>query len=270
MKNKLLVFAGKKQSGKSSGANFVAGYTLTQLGRQGWPGFPINFSINEDGKLVLQTEDGSDILDLNRRDSDFLNWAENIMWPNVKLYAYADMLKLFAVSVFGLNEDHVYGSNEDKSRKTHIKWKSMCALLPPKHVAEIKKGGKYTEFMTVREFLQFFGTDVCRKLYGDCWVNSCLNRVKLECSDLAVIQDCRFENEVHAARAIRSDEWDVKVVRLLRAPLRDIHKSETGLDRMQDTTFDLIIPADVTIQEKNQLILNKMYEWGWFVHHIEI
>jgi hypothetical protein len=270
MKQKLLVLAGKKQSGKSSAANFVAGYVLTQLGRQGWPGFPINYTIDDDGHLVIQTQTGSDILDLNRRDDDFITWAENVMWPNVKLYAYADMLKLFAVTVFGIPEELVYGSDEDKKKKTHIQWKNMCLLISPKQVAEIKRGGKYTERMSVREFLQFFGTNVCRKIYADCWTNACISKIKLECSDLSIIQDCRFANEVHAARAIKSEELDVRVVKLLRSLYKDSHDSETGLDDMKDASFDLIIPPNVTIEEKNQSILDEMYKWGWFETHLEV
>jgi hypothetical protein len=31
--------------------------------------------------------------------------------------------------------------------------------------------------------------------------------------------------------------------------------------------FDLVIKPDVTIREQNEILLNAMYEWGWFEQH---
>lgn len=84
MNQKILVFAGKKQSGKSSATNFVVGYILAQMGRRGNVNCPNNFTIDEDGTLIVDTIlndiDGNTVieggvLDLNRKDADFLIWA---------------------------------------------------------------------------------------------------------------------------------------------------------------------------------------------------
>lgn len=272
MDQKLLAFAGKKQAGKDTAANFVVGYAITQLGRQGFPNLPTHFRINEEGELLVNsavmdidgnTIIGDGLLDLNRKDDDYVYWASNCMWPYVKTYAYANILKTFATIVFNLPEEAVYGTDQDKRKLTHIKWKDMCAFLPPRQVSSIKKAGKYDSKMSVREFLQYFGTNICRRLYSECWTQSCLKNIIVDGSSLAIISDCRFENEVRAVRQVGG-----KVVKLQRSPFKDFHDSETGLDKLNSKNFDLIVPPDVSIVEKNQLILDAMYSWGWFSEHI--
>jgi len=275
MDQKILVFAGKKQAGKDTAANFVTGYAITQLARTGTPYLPTEFTIDEEtGELIVNTTTmsidneeiaGEGVLDLSNKDSEYLMWAQDCMWPYVKTYAYADMLKAVAVNVFGVPEEWVNGTDEDKRRLTNIKWKDMCAMLPPKKIASIKKSEKYDTKMTVREFLQYFGTNVCRRIYGDCWVESCFRRIDMEIPDLAIITDCRFRNEVMAAKKKKA-----KIVKLERSPFKDMHDSEVDLDKMSNNNFDLIIPPDVTIREKNQLILEHMYSWGWFDTHVDL
>ena len=43
--------------------------------------------------------------------------------------------------------------------------------------------------MTAREFMQFFGTDVCRKMFEPVWAKACINKIKREQSELAIIAD---------------------------------------------------------------------------------
>ena len=79
--------------------------------------------------------------------------------------------------------------------------------------------------MTAREFMQFFGTDVCRKMYEPIWVDSCLKTIIKEESQLAIIADVRFPNE---AKAIENAGGEV--VRLERKVIEDNHSSEIALD----------------------------------------
>lgn len=276
MSQKILVFAGKKQSGKSSAANFVAGYTLSQLGRRGAPFCPVNFNIDDEGHLVVNASiadaEGNiiydnGVLDLHRFDEEFVIWASNIMWPNVKLYNFADTLKQVAVTVFGIPAENVYGTDAQKRESIHIKWIDMCAFLPPRVVADLKRHEKYDKKMTAREFLQYFGTNICRKLYDDCWINSCFNRILGDGSDLSIISDCRFPNEVKAAK-----KYGAKIIKLTRViDEDDEHESETELDKLGETHYDLVLDNQyMTIKEKNQAILDVLYDWGWFTSHVEL
>ena len=86
--------------------------------------------------------------------------------------------------------------------------------------------------MTAREFMQFFGTDVCRKMFESVWVNSCIKKIQREQSELAIIADVRFPNE---AKAI--EDAGGKVVRLTRKVFDDNHSSEVALDDYPFTDY---------------------------------
>jgi hypothetical protein len=268
------MLAGKKQSGKSTATNFVVGYSITQKGRRGTPYLPIRFTIDDvTGELIIGppnnpalTEQplGEHVLNLYDQDPEVQMWLNDCVYPHVKIYAFADMLKATASSVFGIPEEWVNGTNEDKSKETHIKWKDMATFLAPVTVSQLKKSGKYDTNLTVREFLQYFGTNICRKIYDDCWVTSCLRRIEIDQPDIAIISDCRFKNEVRAGK-----KAGAKIVKLSRAPFAaDTHASEVDLDDMHHNNFNLVVPPEVTIREQNELLLDAMYEWGWFEQHI--
>lgn len=273
--NKILVLAGKKQSGKTTATNFVVGYTMTQYGRSGIPYLPTRFTIDtETGELIINIPknpalldkeqiDGEGILNLYTKDPYKQQWLEDCVYPYVKPYAFADELKATASNVFGIPLEWSNGTEEDKKRLTNVKWEDMCALLPARIVSRIKQSEKYDKKMSVREFLQYFGTNICRRIYDDCWVESCLRRIEMEEPILAIISDCRFKNEIKACRKVGA-----KIVKLERSIFTDLHESEVDLEKVHRSNFDLIIPKDVGIKEQNQLILDAMYEWGWFEQHI--
>ena len=275
MDQKVLVFAGKKQSGKTSAARFVSGYIMSQLGRRGFSFLPKNFDIDEEGHLIVDVltsnVDGDivtdyGVLDLDRRDDEFLEWAIPILWPHVKIYNFADTLKNIAIDVFGIPREIVYGTAEDKNKKTHIKWQDMCRFIPPRQVNTIKKAGRYEDTMKVREFLQLFGTDVCRKLYDDCWVQSCYNNIWNDGSAVALIADARFVNEVK-----KSKEYGAKIIKLTRSVDADLHDSEKEVEKIHGSHVDLIIDNQyMTIREKNQAILDALYDWGWLSGHVNL
>ena len=86
---RIIGISGRKQSGKSTTANYINGDILLQ--RE----MVQNFEIDEDGKLLIKTvmEDGSKalgIFDVTRRDSVFVNYAQKELWPFVKVYHFAE------------------------------------------------------------------------------------------------------------------------------------------------------------------------------------
>lgn len=86
---------------------------------------------------------------------------------------------------------------------------------------------------TIREVLQWFGTDICRALYRDCWVNSWHSKVLKYCFDhgndcIVLVSDVRFINELQEIQGLGG-----KVIRLLRNPINDLHESETALDHVE-------------------------------------
>lgn len=265
----ILVLAGKKQSGKSTAAKFVLSYHITQLARKGVPYLPTKFTVDDtNGEVLISTPNNPSLidqierwhtLDLKTDDYNFQVWLNDCVYPHIKTYSFADMLKAVLSIVFGIPEELMNGTDKDKMTLTHIKWKNFSSFLSSKTIHDLKVLDQYDKAMTVRDVMQYFGTNVCRKIYDPCWIESCYKRIEMEQPDIAIIDDCRFRNEVMASKKKKA-----RIVKLCRSVDSDKHKSETDLDKMHHNNFDLVIPEGATIKEKNQLILDKMYEWGWF------
>ena len=233
---KIVGIAGKKQSGKNTTANILHGIVLKDQG------LVRDCNIDGDGKLVILTsnsqgEEDWGEFDVTRKDAAFVEYAEHNMWPHVKLYSFADNLKQICVDLFSIPPECSWGTDEQKNQpQEHLLWENMPKainssmmkkLLPPD--ARTSHGWKEGP-MTAREFMQFLGTDVMRKMYEPVWVQSCVNKIKHEQSSLAIVADVRFPNEVDAIKNAGGS-----VVRLNRANRADNHPSETALD---DYDFD--------------------------------
>lgn len=217
----IIGIAGRKQSGKNTVANIINGEFLKNKE------LIQDYKIDQDGQLVIKTTDansqeGWGIFDVTRRDNNFKSYAELEIWPYVKIYHFADPLKAMAMELFDLTEKQVYGSNDDKNTMTPY--------------------GK-----TSREFLQYLGTDVMRKIKDSIWVDYTIKLIKDENSEISIIPDVRFPNEVKAIK-----EADGVVVRLTRDPYKSKHECESSLDK--DTfdwrTFDKVINNHDTSIEK--------------------
>ena len=236
MTQKILAISGHKRAGKTTCINFLHGYELqrNQVIEK--------FSLDNRGQLlvnaVFMDEKGEEVqqmgkLDLNSTDPRFMEYCSSNIWPFVKSYNFADALKSIAINFFGLTYEQCYGSEQEKNTPSPIK-----------------------DF-AAREFLQYFGTDVCRNLKEDVWVDFCINKIKSEQSELALVGDCRFPDEVKAIQDVGG-----KVVRLTRTPHEDSHASETALDTFEG--FDATINNQgMTVDEQSKELLNILSEWGW-------
>ena len=222
---KIVGISGRKQSGKNTVANFINGTVLKD--RE----MVLDFFINEDGQLAIKTvnstgEEGYGIFDVTRKDNVFVDYAEKELWPYIKVYHFADYLKDLSINLFGLNAQNVYGTDKQKNELTNIKWENMPFIT--------KKGG----YMTNREFLEQFGTKVVRKIKTDAWVAATINKINYENSQLAIIPDVRFPNEVEAIKANGG-----VVIRLAR----NLHNSDVECETVLDkdnfdwSNFDAVI-----------------------------
>ena len=113
--------------------------------------------------------------------------------------------------------------------------------------------------MTAREVMQYVGTDFFRRIYPQVWVESTIRKIQKESPNLAVVVDCRFENEVKGIQDVGG-----KVIRLSRNIFGDSdqHPSETALDNYEG--FDAVIDnAEMSIAEQNESIYNQLAEWGF-------
>ncbi len=233
----LIAFSGHKESGKTSGANFIASLIL-QSG-----GFTTGARVSDDGKLLIQSEDGEGEFDLYRRDAPFVKYLSEAVWPTIKFFSFADIIKDFLRVVLGVDPN-------DNGAKTTYLWESM-----PVPSGQKKAPGK--GFMTVRDLKQFFGTDIVRNSFGkNVWANALINRIKEDAPLFAVVDDVRYPNEVEAIQKAGG-----KVIRLTRQPSKDVHESETALDDYHG--FDLVIDnTELDLHQTHEQIFNYLKEVG--------
>ncbi len=280
---KILAFAGKKQSGKNTCSNFLHGYQLKANG------VIDNFDIMSDGSLVVDTKalDNGEIvqakmlLDVTRQDPEYVDWASSAYFSLIRNYSFSDTLKDICVGLFKLEKDQCYGTNEQKLMKVpHIMWSSMPATITKEKFellnCKLKKKFKDTEIeeisvfcksigltyvedknITAREFMQFFGTEVCRKIYSNIWIDRTITEIQNQQSNLAIISDCRFKNECKAIQDVSG-----KVIYLNRSKHEDSHESENDL--LDYSSFDATINnQDMSISENCQELMNILEKWGW-------
>lgn len=245
---KIIGIAGRKQAGKNTVANYINGHVLMSRN------MITDFYIDDDGKLIVQTADangdvGFGEFDTTRKDRAFVEYAHKELWPYIKIYHFADPLKEMAINLFGLSYKQVYGTDEDKNSLTHLVWENMPACPPDK-----------TGNMTARDFLQHFGTNIVRKIYNNAWVNATINRITTEDSELSIIPDVRFPNEVNAIK----DNGGI-VIRLTRDLYHSPHDSECALDKelFDWNNFDLVLDnEDLSIEQLCELLKHNSRIWS--------
>ncbi len=280
----IIAFAGKKQSGKSTCANFLHGYQMRSQG------IISDFGLSKQGELLVQSEEMKSeseieqklaMIDINRKDYEFAEWAAYSMWPFVKNYSFAEPLKQLALNLFNIPEECMYGTDEQKNQlQEHLRWENMPGVMTP-HEWSMRQGGVaagYTqnpeEFnikleegpMTAREFLQFLGTDVMRKMYEPIWVKYCIDNIQSEESLIATIDDVRFLNELGAVQKAGG-----KVIYLDRNnDSKDTHSSENELCNHLDK-FDAVIDnSNLPILDTSMEVMKMIEEWGWLEENVSI
>ena len=243
----IVALSGKKQSGKTSLSNYLHGHEMQRHD------VVEKFFLSPEGNLVVnctfQDEKGNDfeemgVLDLQQRNDNFYRYAAKNIWPLIRAYNFADALKEMCVMLFNLPPECVYGTDEQKNQlQEHLLWENMPG---------ISKEGP----MTAREFMQYLGTDIMRKMYEPIWLENCFRRIEEDKPEIAIIGDCRFMNEIHAVQARGG-----KVIRLKRSLYECNHQSEIDADNYEG--FDDVIENDgMNLQESCELFIESLIKLG--------
>jgi hypothetical protein len=170
-----------------------------------------------------------------------------------KVYPFADALKQVCINVLGLEYNQCWGENSDKNTNTRFKWCDlpMCST-DIAMIMQNKPGSRCDDYMTARDVMQVFGTNIFRRFYQDCWVQATIKKIKEEGLDFALISDARFPNEINYATF-----YEPIVIKFTRNPLNNQHESETALDNYDFSNikkFHTIRNDDMDMDEKNESI----------------
>lgn len=229
----ILGISGKKQSGKDSVSNYIKNMALKEV-------YKLKFDF-------MQLDNGEIVTHNNYDIDNFTKFS-----PLIENYPFADTLKETCINIFGLTEEQCWGTDDQKNTLTRYKWERL-----PQSIRDCKKEKRDSVFLSARELMQVFATDIIRNMFGeDIWVNASINKIKRDFGSnkthIAIITDVRFPSEVQAIM-----ENDGYIIRLKRKSFQDEHESETALD---DYNFDEIVNAgrcliidnsNCSLQEKN-------------------
>lgn len=267
---KIVALSGRKSSGKNTLSNYLHGHEMKrhdvieqfQLGEQGELVVNCTF-VDNNGKEFEEMG----VLDLNQNNDQFFQYAAHRIWPLIRQYSFADSLKEMCVMLFNIPPECVYGTDDQKNRiQEHLLWENMPGVITcPELWDHIHPDGE-SEYgltyhaegpMTAREFMQYLGTEVMRKIYGPVWIENCLRRIETDQPPIAVITDCRFVNEVEAIHEVGG-----KVVRLTRKAFEDSHASEKDTDGYEG--FDAVVDnQEMSIDQSAEHFLEILVEFGY-------
>lgn len=162
---------------------------------------------------------------------------------SVGKYSFAYELKYFLVNAMMLDNSQVWGSEPQKNTKTQYLWDNL-----PEGISQGRTG-----FITSRELMQIFGTDVMRNMFSDTiWTDNTISRILNDSYDFALIEDLRFQNEIRSLL-----KYPSYFIRLTRGQEQgDSHVSEKNLDSFN---WDLEIPNQRYCLIPNNL--NKEETW---------
>lgn len=268
----IIALSGKKQSGKTTLFNYIHGHEMRRHD------IIEKFLISPEGSLVVNCtfhdEDGKEfeemgVLDLQQTNDEFFQYASRRIWPLIRGYNFADSLKEICVMLFNIPSECVYGTDKQKNQlQKHLLWENMPGVITCPELWDHMHPDGESEYglmyhkpgpMTAREFMQYLGTDIMRKMYEPIWLENCFRRIEIDKPDIAVIGDCRFLNEIKAVQ-----QRGGKVVRLTRSIYDDgheSHQSETNSDNYKK--FDAIIDnQSLSIDQSCQIFLNILTNMG--------
>lgn len=127
--------------------------------------------------------------------------------------AFADRLKEAVSIIFSVPREHLFGTEEDKNRLTAVRWIDLREVD--------RKERSDPEFLTVRELMQTFGTEVCRRHIPDIW----FRYLPEDDSRPLVVTDLRFLNEAEFLKS-----RGAVLIEVIRKGLNaQGHESEAGL-----------------------------------------
>ena len=244
---KIIAFSGRKQSGKNTSAHFVYGLYLAGTGQ-----FK-DVGLSNEGLIEVVKQDDTLVtfeplkyyLGIGEIDPEVMDIV-NAISPVIKIYSFADALKNdICMNILGLSYEQCYGSEEQKNKPTHIRWENMPGIQTKDRNPSFEIIGLFGENnyhtkgpMTAREVMEYVGTNIFRKMYGDSWDNATMSKIEKEKPTFAMITDTRFGNEVMSVK-----KRNGKVIRVTRNPVNSNSEPETALDKenFDWNNFDYVV-----------------------------
>jgi len=171
-------------------------------------------------------------------------------------FSFADWMKQYCANVYGVPVEWMYDQDAKESTAREYKISELCKDLRPfermgysaercrELVLQLEKTLNRSHFISLREMLQYVGTEYFRALDPNFHVKRTVERLDHDLD--YVCDDLRFPNEVEALKQVHATLY-----RINRPSHSDTgnHPSETALDDY--TGWDRIITNDSTLENYN-------------------
>ncbi|MFA5760032.1 MAG: hypothetical protein WC942_11870 [Clostridia bacterium] len=256
MPKRIIVFSGKKQSGKSTGAKylFVQIFNEIMRGRQLDNHVRAEF-VKSGTRHIVSIIDGNTPThyDFDYQNDEILKLYDTC---GIRVWSFADLLKSFCISCFGIDEMQCYGTDQDKNESIHINWQDIANVLDLETLSI--DFNSYNKKLTARQFLVLFGTHICRAIDPNCWARGLYNTIQASKYKYNLITDARFPNEVTLGTEIGA-----KCIRLLRDPYNGTGKdeAEVALDHFPLGEYSFVVNNKMlSIEDKNRELDTIFYQ----------
>lgn len=155
------------------------------------------------------------------------------LYPDVQRVSFAERLKTSAANSLNMSRELMEELKQHEN--LHIKIAGTSAIHS---LLSSDCAGEATKWsITMREFLQFYGTEGHRNVFGtDFWVDQALPLDTDHSSSFIVVTDMRFSNEIERVKSLGG--WCVKVERNHIESRFSNHSSEQDLDHLMDLFLD--------------------------------
>ena len=201
---RLIGFVGRAQSGKMTSCSYLAGLSWQLLGLVN------EFFVNDQGLLVVKDLKGNKFprgkhLDvLNWNNDEEINSILEVVSPHpmniVQKVAFADPMKQVTHLTFGIEPELLWGDDKAKGTETQYTANDFIKLIGAAKFPYKEMNGN--DKLTVRQILCLFGTDVCRRINENIWVDRTVENIYRIIEQwrpaLIVVEDVRHENEIKA------------------------------------------------------------------------
>jgi hypothetical protein len=198
--------------------------------------------------------------------------------PRALQIALADPIKVIAHDLWNFSYQQLWGSSEKRNapdrryprrQAQHLVVAGTCSHCRLAST-DCQPGVPCVTYLSPREALQHMGTEIARKLYADTWIELGVRRAQnlsearitqpsaavhfssshiINRTDLVVLSDVRFRNEIDAISKAGGKVWRVICASAGLDNVAGAHQSEQEQTEIENDAFDAVIPNDGTIDD---------------------
>jgi hypothetical protein len=164
---------------------------------------------------------------------------------------FADDLKQMASNIWGFSlEDMESFEAKERLLDSPINMDDYLPQMIKATGLNIEPRNKLAH--SLREILQFFGTEYVRSISDSYWVDRTISKIK-NIGNRVLVTDCRFSNEAAAIKDIGGSI--IRVMRIHRVQEKKTHASEIEIDKIYSDLMLGVPEGDISILKRASYFL---------------